>query len=113
MSSVSAGSGPGGVVKHPTADGWRILPGISVAALRELAEAAGFDWNDEDLGAADVRAADEILLCSTSVCVLPVTSVDGQPVGDGKPGTVYRRLLDDWSKLVGVDIRQQALAHGS
>jgi len=87
----------------------RILPGISVATLQQLAEAAGIAWQESDLTADDVLAADEILLSSTSVCVLPVTRVNGRPVGVDAPGPVYRRLLDDWSELVGLDIRQQAL----
>ena len=86
-----------------------ILPGISVAALRELAEAAGIAWIHRQVNPQEILEADEVLLCSTSICVLPVLDIDGHPIGDGKPGDVYRRLLTDWSELVRMDIRKQAL----
>ncbi|MCA9178219.1 MAG: aminotransferase class IV [Planctomycetales bacterium] len=87
-----------------------ILPGISVAALQSLAEAGGIPWCHRHVTPEMARAADEVLLCSTSVCVLPVTSIDGKPIGDGKPGPVFAQLLDAWSQEVGLDIAGQALA---
>jgi len=37
-------------------------------------------------------AADELMLSSATKEVLPITTLDGQPVGDGRPGPVYARL---------------------
>jgi branched-chain amino acid aminotransferase len=39
---------------------------------------------------------------------LPAVRLNGQPVGDGQPGPVYRKLLAAWSRLVGLDIAAQA-----
>lgn len=86
-----------------------ILYGISMATLRELAEQAGYDWVHRHLSPEEILHADEILLSSTSICMLPVLQVDGQPIGAGSPGRVYQQLLADWSDLVGLDIRDQAL----
>jgi branched-chain amino acid aminotransferase len=47
-------------------------------------------------------------MASTSVCVLPIVECDGQQIGNGKPGPIYRQLLSAWSELVGLDIAQQA-----
>ena len=41
---------------------------------------------------AEVRAADEIWLSSSTKEVLAVTTLDGEPVGAGKPGPVFRRM---------------------
>jgi branched-subunit amino acid aminotransferase/4-amino-4-deoxychorismate lyase len=56
----------------------------------------------------DFRSADEAMLTSTSVCLLPIVECDGKPIGDGQPGPMYRRLLAAWSDLVGVDVADQA-----
>jgi branched-subunit amino acid aminotransferase/4-amino-4-deoxychorismate lyase len=56
----------------------------------------------------DLRTADEAMLTSTSVCLLPVIECDGRPIGAGKPGPQYRQLLKAWSESVGVDIADQA-----
>ena len=68
----------------------------------------GFPSSERDLTADDVAAADEVLLCSTSPCVWSVTRVDGQAIADGRPGPIARQLLDAWSRLVGLDIAEQA-----
>lgn len=95
-----------GLVSPPKA---KILPGVSVAALFALAAEAGVRTTERSLTVDELRRADEILLTSTSPCVLPVTELDGRPVGTGRPGPVFERLIEAWSRQVGVDIRAQAL----
>jgi branched-chain amino acid aminotransferase len=91
----------------------KILPGISLAVLIELAGQLGFTMGQRDLHPNDFAMADEVLLCSTSPCVLPVTRFNGQPVGGGQPGEVHRQLLVRWSDLVNVDIAEQALQYAN
>lgn len=86
----------------------QVLPGISLATLKELAAAAGIPFAERAIPVTELAKADEILLCSTSVCVLPCVEVDGRPVGDGRPGPVYQRILKDWGEMVGLDIAGQA-----
>ena len=95
-----------GVVSPPSE---AILPGISVAVLRELAERHGISFVHRPLHVADVLSADEVWLTSTSPCLLPVTRCNRLPIGKGEPGPVGKQLLSAWSDLVGLDIRQQAL----
>jgi branched-subunit amino acid aminotransferase/4-amino-4-deoxychorismate lyase len=85
-----------------------ILPGISVAMLADLAREQGIAFSHRPLTADDVAAADEVLLCSTSPCVWPVLHFNGQPIGTGQPGEVWRKLIDAWSRHVGLDIVAQA-----
>jgi branched-chain amino acid aminotransferase len=86
----------------------RILPGISVAVVEELARKIELPFVHRDLTEDDLAAADEVLLTSTSPCVWPVTRLNGRPIGNGKCGEVARRLLSAWSELVGLDIEAQA-----
>jgi len=86
----------------------RILPGITVAVISELARQIGVSFSHRDLRTDDVAVADEVLLCSTSPCVWSVTRFNGRPIGDGKPGPICRRLQAAWSEMVGLDIVAQA-----
>jgi branched-subunit amino acid aminotransferase/4-amino-4-deoxychorismate lyase len=85
-----------------------ILPGVSAAVAQELAGNLGIPFSFRPLTVDDVAAADEVLLCSTSPCVWPVTRLNGVPIADGKQRDIARRLLGAWSELVGIDIQGQA-----
>jgi branched-chain amino acid aminotransferase len=86
----------------------RILCGISLAVATKLAEQLGIARSQQDLTPEEVATAEEVMLSSTSMCLLPVTRLNGRLIGDGKPGEVFRRLLAAWSELVGIDILAQA-----
>lgn len=86
----------GGVLWTP-AEG--VLEGITRRTVLDLARAAGTEVREERLSAQAVRAADEVFLTSTAGGVMPVTSVDGAPVGDGTPGPLTRRLRDAYWRL--------------
>ncbi len=85
-----------------------ILPGVSAAVVEELAGSLGIPFSFRPLSIADVAAADEVLLCSTSPCVWPVTRLNGRAIGDGKRGEIAAKLLKAWSELVGFEIQGQA-----
>ena len=63
-----------------------------------------------DITLYDIYTADEAFFTATPFCMLPVTSLNGVPIGDGKPGPVYNKLLQKWSDNVGVDIKGQIQA---
>lgn len=90
-----------------------ILPGVSVAVLEELAAGLGIPFSHRRLEVADVAAADEVLLSSTSPCVWPVTRLNGRPIRDGRCGPIASKLLTAWSEMVGVDIAAQAARFAS
>jgi len=85
-----------------------ILPGITVAACAELAVALGIPWRERPIAPPEIKVAEEVFLCSTSPCVLPVVQIDDTPIGSGKPGPIYAQLLAAFSQLVGLDIAAQA-----
>jgi D-alanine transaminase len=79
-----------------------VLEGIRVELLRELCEDVGVAYNLRPIAEADVLSADEVLLSSATKEVLPVTRIDGQPVGHGalrgRPGPVYARLHEAYQR---------------
>jgi D-alanine transaminase len=79
-----------------------VLEGIRVELLRELCEECGIAYNLRPIAEADVLAADEVLLSSATKEVLPVTKIDGEPVGHGalrgKPGPVYAKLYEAYQQ---------------
>ncbi|MCS7304318.1 MAG: aminotransferase class IV [Thermoguttaceae bacterium] len=86
----------------------RILPGISLEMLFHLAHGLGIPTGFGRLRPEDLTSADEIMITSTPFCVLPITRLQGQPVANGQPGPIYQKLLQAWSKEVGIDIVAQA-----
>ena len=86
----------GAVLGPPKSE--HVLEGIRYELIRELCEEVGIAFNLRPVPEADVLSADEIMLSSATKEVLPVTLLDGQPVGHGalrgKPGPVYSRLYE-------------------
>ena len=80
-----------GIVAAPPQD-HLILMGITYELLTRLAAEGTVNLEIRPVTEAEVRAADEIWLSSSTKEVLAVTTLDGKPVGDGKPGPVFRRM---------------------
>lgn len=80
-----------GVVLAPPKD-HLVLPGITYDVVIEIARAREFQIEVRPVSEAEVRAADEIWVTSSTKEVLAVTTLDGKPVGDGKPGMLFRRM---------------------
>lgn len=74
-----------------------ILPGITRAAVIELAEAADIPVHRKMLSITDVLEADEAMLTNSSWQILPVVQVEKEKIGSGKPGPI---TLDLRSKLL-------------
>lgn len=73
-------------------EGPRILSGVTRAVVLELARKDGISVEERFVTAEELRRADEIFLCGTTVEVLPVVRVDEWGVGTGQPGPVSRQL---------------------
>jgi D-alanine transaminase len=70
----------------------RILRGVRYELLESLATDEGLPFELRPVTRAEVDAADELMLTSATREVLPITRLDGRPVGGGTPGPVFRRL---------------------
>jgi len=69
-----------------------ILPGIRRRVILELAEQANMTLIERSFSLEEAKAADEAFLSSATTLVLPVVSIDGQAVADGKPGPLTQKL---------------------
>jgi branched-chain amino acid aminotransferase len=85
----------------------KILPGISRATVFELAAKLDIPFVERDVPVFSALNANEAFLSSTPFCLMPVTRINGVPVGDGRPGPVFRRLLEAWEREVGMNIERQ------
>jgi branched-chain amino acid aminotransferase len=95
----------GGVIRTPTSRA--ILEGVSRQTTLELAQQEGLTVREEPLQPYDLYTADEAFVTTTSYCILPVASLNRQPIGDAVPGPVTRKLTAAWNRLVGLDIAEQ------
>ena len=69
-----------------------ILPGITYDVVLELAREHGIRCEIREVSEAEVRSAQELWLSSSTREVLAITRLDGRPVGDGRPGPLFRRM---------------------
>jgi D-alanine transaminase len=80
-----------GVILAPPKD-HHMLPGITYDLVLELAAAHDIPLQVGYYEEARIRAADELWLTSSTREILPITRLDDRPVGDGRPGPVFRRM---------------------
>ncbi|MBA3059422.1 MAG: D-amino acid aminotransferase [Gammaproteobacteria bacterium] len=75
-----------------------VLEGIRYGLIEDICRARGIPFELRRLSHEEVKNADEVLLSSATKEVLPVTLLDGQPVGSGQPGPVYAQLYAGYSQ---------------
>jgi branched-chain amino acid aminotransferase len=100
----------------------QVLDGISLHVVLELAVALDIPFVERELSLAETAAATECLITNSSFCMAPVASItSSEPSGDSRlspifdrarmagnvPASIFTRLLDAWSDLVGIDIPLQ------
>lgn len=87
-----------------------VLPGITYDLVLELARAKGLPIEVRPIAASELSTADELWLSSSTKEVLPVTRLDGKPVGTGKPGPIYARMYTIYQEYKAslLEARRQA-----
>jgi len=88
-----------GVIHTPSIDAG-ILDGITRRAVIDLATSLGLVVVERTMERHDVLTADECFLTGTAAEVIPVTKLDGRPIGDGEVGPVSKRLRMAYAKTV-------------
>lgn len=86
-----------GAVIGPTKDNL-VLEGIRYGVIEELCRQQGIGFELRPVARAEVLAADELMLSSATKEVLPITRLDGRPVGNGQPGPIYQKLYDAYQR---------------
>ncbi|GAB5467737.1 MAG: branched-chain-amino-acid transaminase [Rhodospirillales bacterium] len=96
-----------GVVYTPTTE--YVLAGVSRAVVLELCAKLGLELREEDISLFRGATADEAFLTSTSLCAVPVGSLNGRALPNGVPGPVTQRIMTAFAELVGMDYVGQYL----
>jgi D-alanine transaminase len=69
-----------------------MLPGITYDIVLELAAANGIPCEVRKVSEYEIRNSQELLLTSSTKEIMPITRLDGKNVGDGAPGSMFKRL---------------------
>jgi len=88
----------GTAMTPPSDDG--SLEGVTQAVVAELLRRRSVPFREAHLTRHDLYIADECFLTGTAAEVVPVTRIDGRPIGSGQPGPVTRQLMADFREYV-------------
>jgi D-alanine transaminase len=88
----------GTVVTHPESN--VVLPGITKRVVFDLCARSGIPVAERPFREDELSRASEMMLLSTSREVMPVVSVDGVEVGDGRPGQLTRKIQAAFSEII-------------
>ena len=89
----------GGIIKTPSEESG-ILPGITRQVVLQLAQEAGIEVAEGEFDLDELKCAEEAFLTSSLIEVMPLTILDGMPIGNGKPGPVTIKLLKSYRYTV-------------
>lgn len=84
-----------------------ILVGISRGHIFDMANELGIEYKEKNLTVDDAMQADEAFFTGTPFAMLPITSINGKLLNDGKKGPIFSKLISKWSAIVGIDIPEQ------
>jgi len=73
-----------------------LLPGITRDLILELAQQHNIPAREASITPAQLINADEAWLTSSTKEILPVTMLDGAPVGNGKPGALWQQMMQHY-----------------
>ena len=87
-----------------------ILPGITYDVVTEIAQAGKIPLEFRDITEAEVRNADEVWVTSSSKEILAIVTLDGNPVGDGRPGPLFKRAYALYQEFKAKVMRKEAVS---
>ncbi|WP_202320795.1 branched-chain-amino-acid transaminase [Archaeoglobus neptunius] len=104
---ISEGSGDnifivknGEIITPPTINNLR---GITRQVVIEIIEKLGIPFRETNVGLYDLYTADEVFVTGTAAEIAPIVVIDGRKIGDGKPGEVTRRLMEEFRKITEME----------
>jgi len=99
--------GPGGCLfflrdgVFATPDGTSgILESVTRRTVLDIAGPLGIEMVERQVGRTELYLAEEAFYCGTGQEIMPITAIDGRPVGDGAPGPQTRRLQQRYDDVV-------------
>ena len=88
-----------GTLRTPR-QGSGILPGITREVVLELASQLGINTLERDIRLEELFHAQEAFLTNSLIEVMPLTEIDGKPIGSGRPEPLTKRLMVAYRKVV-------------
>jgi branched-chain amino acid aminotransferase len=76
------------------------LRGITRTAVMQIAERLGYTVVEQNITSNDLFVADEVFLTGTAAEITPVREVNKRTIGDGKPGPMTKKLMQEFNKIV-------------
>jgi branched-chain amino acid aminotransferase len=77
-----------------------ILEGITRGTILELAQKQGIPYRETTLTCFDLYTADECFLTGSGAELIPVTKIDGRPIGSGLPGEISKKIKEAFTALI-------------
>jgi len=91
-----------------------VLTGIRYGLFERMSRTLGIPFELRPISREEVFAADEVLISSASKELLPVVTLDGKPIGNGRPGPIYESLYKAYQEAkVPNALKQQEQKHGA
>jgi len=88
----------GTIYTHPATN--LILNGITRQKLLEVFQENGWNFKEQSFSSLELMEADEVFVTSTTSEVVPVISIDGKPINDGRSGSLTRKIQQAFSMTV-------------
>ena len=88
----------GSIITPPLSD--QLLAGVTRAVVLELARKRGITVDEREVPEAELTRADELFLIGTTIEVLPVSALNGVPVGDRMPGPVTQTVSEAFHRCI-------------
>lgn len=85
-----------------------LLPGITRAGVMALRAKGGFTFTERAFTPEEAVSAAEVFTTSAGAMIAPVTHLEGQPIGNGKPGPVTRKIQRLYYEAMGADVSAAA-----
>ena len=76
------------------------LPGITAETVKELAKSLGYEVIEKNITPYELFTADEVFFTGTAAEIVPVREINKRQIGNGKPGPITKRLMEEFSRLV-------------
>ena len=83
-----------------------VLPGITRSLVIETIRELSIPLKMNAIHIQDLPELEEAFITSASRAVLPVTEIDGQPVGSGLPGQITKRIMDAYWKKIEAELEE-------
>ncbi len=76
------------------------LPGITAEAVMQLAEKLGYEVMEKIITPYELFNADEVFFTGTAAEIIPVREINKRQIGNGSPGPITRKLIEEFAKMV-------------